>query len=145
MKTWYECKVKSLGIDEAGHEHKVNETYLIDAVSYTDAETRIYEKMEELASGEFKVVNIKSSNISEIIGEGRDFFYKVKISLITIDEELGKEKKATNYILVSAADIEQGLKNLKEGLSYLLVPYAVISIGLSPICEVFEYENKEEE
>nr|MDA3817562.1 DUF4494 family protein [Prolixibacteraceae bacterium] len=80
---------------------------------------------------------------TEVIpSETGEWWYKAKISLITIDEEKGKEKKITNYILVMADDINHALKRLEEGLSYMLVPYVVIAIQLSTIAEVFPYDEE---
>lgn len=145
MQTWFECKVKYMKIDQSGHERRVNDTYLLDAVSFTDAETRIFQQMQSLTNGEFQVLNIKKSNITEVISDDNgEWWYKAKISLITIDEEAGREKKVNNYILVMANDINDGLKKLEKGLEYMLVPYAVTSITLSPIVEVFPYFEDEE-
>nr|MDA3880652.1 DUF4494 family protein [Prolixibacteraceae bacterium] len=80
---------------------------------------------------------------TEVIpSETGEWWYKAKISLITIDEEKGKEKKITNYILVMADDINHALKRLEEGLSYMLVPYVVTAIQLSTIAEVFPYDEE---
>ena len=145
MQTWYECKVKYLKIDQSGHERRVSDTYLLDAVSFTDAETRIYNEMKKLTNGEFKVANIKQSQITEVIAaDSGEWWYKAKISLVTIDEEAGKVKKITNYILVMADDINQALNNLDSGLSYILIPYTVEAIQLSPIVEVFPYDVEAE-
>lgn len=141
MQTYFEVKVKYLLIDQTGHEKKKTSTFLFDAVSFTDAETRIFEQMNEITNGEFQVVNIKRSNITDVISivEG-EFFFKAKISLVTIDEEAGKEKKINQYILVMADDIDQAHSNLAEGLSYMLIPYTVTGMNLSPIEEVFPYD-----
>jgi hypothetical protein len=140
MQTWYECKVKYLKIDQGGFERKVNDNYLIDAVSFTDAETRIYEIMKELTRGDFQVVNIKRSNISEIISpDNGEWWYKAKISFVSIDEEKGKEKKLSNYVIIMADDINDALKQLEKGLEYMLVPYVCTSIQLSTIADVFPY------
>jgi hypothetical protein len=141
MQTWFECKVKYLKIDQGGYERKVNDNYLLDAVSFTDAEKRIFEEMQELTNGEFQVLNIKKSNISEIISkDDGEWWYKAKISLFYIDEEGGKEKKVNNYLLIMADDINQALKRLEEGLAYMLVPYVCTTIQLSTIAEVFPYD-----
>ena len=146
MQTWYECKVKYLKIDQGGYERKVNDNYLLDAISFTDAEARIFHQMNQLTNGEFQVMNIKKSNLTEVIpSETGEWWYKAKISLITIDEEGGKEKKVNNYILVMADDINHALKRLEEGLSYMLVPYVTTSIQLSTIAEVFPYDNELED
>lgn len=142
MQTWYECKVKYLKIDQSGHERKVSDNYLLDAVSFTDAETRIYNEIQQLTNGEFQVTNIKKSNVIEVVpSDTGEWWYKAKISLITIDEEAGKEKKNTNYILVQANDPNHALEVLDKGLSYLLVPYTVTGVQLSPILDVFPYKE----
>lgn len=146
MQTWYECKVKYLKIDQGGYERKVNDNYLLDAISFTDAEARIFHQMNQLTNGEFQVMNIKKSNLTEVIpSENGEWWYKAKISLITIDEEGGKEKKVNNYILVMADDINHALKRLEEGLSYMLVPYVATSIQLSTIVDVFPYDSELED
>ncbi|MBN1926880.1 MAG: DUF4494 domain-containing protein [Prolixibacteraceae bacterium] len=144
MQTWYECKVRYLKIDQGGYERKVNDNYLIDAVSYTDAESRIFKQMAEITRGEFEVMNIKKSNISEVIANDGEWYYKARISLITIDDEGGKEKKVNNYILIMANDLNDALKKLEEGLSYMMVPYVTVSIQLSTIAEVFPYFEEKE-
>ncbi|HLU85676.1 MAG TPA: DUF4494 family protein, partial [Vicingaceae bacterium] len=63
---WYECKVKYRKLDENGVQKVVSEPYLVDALSFTEAETRINTEMKSLVSEEFKVVNIKVANFSEI-------------------------------------------------------------------------------
>jgi hypothetical protein len=144
MQTWYECKVKYLKIDQGGYERKINDNYLLDAISFTDAEARIFQKMQEITSADFQVMNIKKSNITEVIpSESGEWWYKAKISIITIDEEAGKEKKVNQYILIMANDIEHALKRLNEGLSYMLVPFVVTAIQLSTIAEVYPYDDME--
>lgn len=140
MQTWYECKVKYLKIDQGGFEQKVNDTYLIDAVSYTDAESRVFEIMKEITRGDFQIVTIRKSNITEVISKNDgEWWYRAKINMVTIDEEKGKEKKASQFILVMANDISDALKQLDEGLSYMLIPYATTSLQLSNIADVFPY------
>jgi hypothetical protein len=140
MQTWYECKVKYLKIDQGGFERNVNDNYLIDAVSFTDAESRIFQIMKEITNGDFQVMNIKRSNISEVISKNDgEWWYKAKISMVTIDEEAGKEKKMNNYVLIMADDIKDALHQLEEGLSYMLIPYVTTMLQLSTIAEVFPY------
>jgi hypothetical protein len=141
MQTWFECRVKYTKIDQGGYERKVNDTYLIDAVSFTDAETRLYEFMQEITKGEFQVMNIRKSNITEVIAKhDGEWWYKAKISLITIDDEAGKEKKTNNFLLIMADDLKEALLRLEEGLSYMLLPYVVVSLQLSTIADVVPYD-----
>lgn len=141
MQTWFECGVQLLKIDNNGFERKVTDNYLFDAVSFTDAETRVYEQMPQITHGEFRVKNIKQSNITEILSfENGEWWYKAKISLVTIDEAAGREKKISQYILVMADDIKEALTRLEEGLAHMLVPYTVDSIGITTIADVFPYD-----
>lgn len=138
MQTWFECKVIYVKIDDDGREAKVSESYLLDAVSFTDAEARITEQLKTMIRGEFVIDKISKSRIVEIFPhEDGEFWWKGKISIVTIDEKAGKEKVINNFFLVAADDLEQALKRLKEGLSYILVPYQVTALTLSPIVDVF--------
>lgn len=140
MQTWFECKVKYVKIDDDGRERKVNEVYLVDAVTFTDAETRIIQNVQQMVRGEFIVDNIKKSNIVEIFPhEEGEWWYKAKIGIVTIDEKAGKEKKINNYFLVAADDIKQALQRLEDGLSYILVPYQTTSLAICNIVDVFPY------
>jgi len=140
MQTWFECKVKYVKVDDDGRERKVSEVYLVDAVTFTDAETRIIQQLQTMVRGEFTVDNIKKSNIVEIFPhEVGEWWYKAKIGIVTIDENAGKEKKINNYFLVAADDIKQALQRLEDGLSYILVPYQTTSLAVSTIVDVFPY------
>jgi hypothetical protein len=140
MQTWFECKVKYVKVDQDGRERKVSESYLVDAVSFTDAEARMIEQMQQIVRGEFYIDNIKKSNIIEIFpNESGEFWYKARIGIVTIDEKAGKEKKINNYFLIAADDFKQALERLEEGLSYILVPYYTTAMSLSTVVDVFPY------
>ncbi|WP_299579795.1 DUF4494 domain-containing protein [uncultured Sunxiuqinia sp.] len=145
MQTWFECKVKYVKVDQDGRERKVSEAYLVDAVSFTDAEARMIEQMQQLVrGGEFYIDNIKKSNVIEIFPhEDGEYWFKAKIGIVTIDEKAGKEKKINNYFLVAADDFKQALLRLEEDLSYILVPIQISAMNLSPIVDVFPYFKDE--
>ena len=67
MNTWFECKVKYEKMGEDGKEKMVSEPYLIDAVSFTDAESRMHKEMEHYITGDFFVSTIKMANYSELL------------------------------------------------------------------------------
>ena len=123
MQTWFESKVKYTKISGSGNEQLVTENFLLDAVSYTDAETRIIRKMHELVKGgEFTIIDIKKSRIAEVFPyESGEWWYKATINLVTVDEDAGKEKKIRSYYLVSADDIKEALARLNESLSYKII------------------------
>lgn len=140
MQTWFKCVVNYVKIDDDGRERKVSEAYLIDAVTYTDAEARIIEQLSTMVRGEFSVKQITKTNIIEIFPnvEGGTY-YLGKISIVTIDEKAGKEKRVNNSFLIEAENFKHALKAFEEGLSYILVPYEITSLAVSNIYDVFPY------
>jgi Domain of unknown function (DUF4494) len=143
MKTWFICTVKYHREDEQGNIRKITEPYLVDAVSFTDAETRIYQELQDIIPGEFTVNDISRSNFADIFHyDDADTWYKCKVSYVTVDEIAGKEKKVTNYMLVSAHTIKEAYERLEESLSTMLVPFTVQSITVSSYMEVFVYDGE---
>ena len=141
---WFECKVKYVKVDESGKEKKVSEPYLVDAVSFTEAEARIHIELEKMIHGDFILTNISKSNISELFpNENGDRWFKAKTSFVTLDEESGKEKKSNNYMLVEANNVKDAYEFLTEGLSDMLVPFEIPSVTESPIMDVFPFFKDE--
>ena len=145
MQTWFESKAKYMKVTESGKEQMVTENFLLDAVSFTDAETRMIRQMQQMVTGgEFTVVDIKKSKIAEVFPyDNGEWWYRVTINLVTIDEEAGREKKLRTYYLIMADDIKQALQRLDESLSYLVIPYVVTSVAVSTIIDVFPYDASE--
>jgi hypothetical protein len=145
MQTWFESKVKYNKVSQSGNEQIVTENFLLDAVSYTDAESRTIRQMQELVrGGEFQIVDIKKSRIAEVFPfEAGEWWFKATINLVTVDEEAGKEKKMRTYYLIMADDIKEALARLEESLSFLVVPYVVSALAVSTIVDVFPYEPAE--
>nr|DAG38339.1 MAG TPA: protein of unknown function DUF4494 [Caudoviricetes sp.] len=105
--TLYECGIRYERTMENGMTKKVTELYLVDALSFAEAEGRITKEMEPYISGDFDVVTIKRTNYSEIV-EGlstADKWFKAKLNFISIDEKSGKEKKQAVHFIVRATDI----------------------------------------
>lgn len=144
MQIWFECKVKYTKVTENGKETNVTENFMLDAVSFTDAEARIIWHMRQMVKGEFAVTDIRKSKIAEIFqfDEG-EWWFRATINLVTIDEEAGKEKKIKANYLVMADDIKEALNRLDESLSYLVIPFVVTSISVSTIVDVFPYSPSE--
>lgn len=94
MHNWFECKVSYEKMLENGMQKKVTEPYLVDALSFTEAEARIIEEIRPFITGEFTVTDIKRARLSELFfNENGDRFYKIKVYFITLDEKSGAEKK----------------------------------------------------
>ena len=144
--TWYECKVKYRKTHETGEQKVTTESYLLDAVSYTEAEARISEEMGAYTSEEFKITNIKVANLSEVHPfENADRWFKSKVSLIALDEESGKERKTNLYMLIQANDVKEAFDNTNTALKGTTGDYTIPAITESPILDVFPYFTGEEE
>lgn len=140
MNNWYEVKIKYQKLNNQGVEKPVSDMYLFDAVSFTEAESRINLEIGQMVSGDFFIMNIKRSNLTEIFpDETGDRWFKCKVSLITIDESSGKEKKSNMYALVQANDVREAYDNLQNHMRGTQSDYEVPAVSESPILEVFPY------
>lgn len=148
MHTWFECKIRYEKTMENGMNKKVTEPYLVDALSFTEAEARIIEELQPLITGEFTVSDIKRANYSELFAseeEAADRWYKCKLVFITLDEKSGAEKKTTTNVLVQAADLRDAIKKLDEGMKGTMADYQQASISETAIMDVYPYEQTNEE
>lgn len=140
---WYEVKVKYSRIDEDDRVRTFNQPYLFDAMSFTEAEARAIEEMKAYISTEFKITNIKVSNLAEIIpNEAGDRWFKCKLSCITVDEEKAKESRSSSYILVQANDVDDAYKVLSISLSDTVSYFEIPSVVESPILDVFPFKEE---
>lgn len=117
MHSWFECKVSFEKIQENGMQKKVTEPYLIDALSYTEAEARIIEEIRPFISGEFTITDLKRKRISELFfNENGDRFYEIKVHFITLDERSGMEKKTAAKMIAQACTLKEAISVLEEGM-----------------------------
>ena len=144
---WFECKVKYDKTMEDGLIKSTNETYLVDAISFTEAEKRFIEEIEPFMVGEFVVTDIKRARLSEVM-ESEDLtddkWFKARVAYITIDEKKGTEKRAVQSILVQAKDFRTSLKNLDKGMHGTLGDWAIVSITETKIMDIFKSQPNEE-
>ena len=99
MALWFECKVRFDKMMENGSVKKVTESYLVDALSFTEAEARIIEECKPYISGDFSIPAIKKTNIAEIFFNNcADKWWSVKYNIITIDEKSAKERRTAVYV-----------------------------------------------
>ena len=144
MRTWFLCKVKYAKENEEGLLKSISEQYLVDAVSFTEAEAILYDRLGSQIRGDFQVTSISKSNIVDVFYfEDADQWYKCKITYLIADGDNGKEKKVTQYMIVTAEDVRQAYDRIQESLSNMLVSFRVPDITESPIMEVFPFERDE--
>ncbi len=145
MNNWFECKVSYDKMMENGMQKKVSEPYLVDALSFTEAEARIIEEIQPYISGEFTIADIKRVKYSEIFfNENGDRFFKAKIFFITLDEKSGAEKKTAVQMLAQASDLKDALSVVEQGMAGTMADYTIASLAETAIMDIFPYssENK---
>jgi hypothetical protein len=130
---------------EDGMQKKVTEAYVVDALSFSEAEERIIEEMSSYISGEFTVTDIKKAPYGEIFfsdQEMADSWYKAKLQFITLDEKTEKEKRTSVNYLVQAGSFNGALKNLEEVMGGTMIDYTISSIAETTLMDVFEHVAK---
>ena len=127
---------------EDGLQKKVNEGYVVDALSFTEAEKRIMEEMSSYISGEFTIKDIKIAPYKEIFfsdEELADRWYKAKLEFITIDEKTEKEKRSAVNYLVQAGTLKGAVGNIESVMGTTMIDYVIASVAETKLMDVFEY------
>lgn len=143
---WFECRIRYEKTMEDGMQKKVTENYVVDALSFSEAEERITEEMSSYVSGEFDIVDIKIAPYAEIFfadSDSADKWYKAKLAFITLDEKTQKEKRSSVNYLINAGTLPGAVKNIEEVMSQSMVDYDTVSVSETTLMDVFEYKKKE--
>ena len=139
MAQWFECKIKIDKTTADGVIKTSTENYLVDALSFTEAEARITEEMQPYISGEFKVDSVKRVRVSEMFfDETGDRWYKAKVNFVTLDEKKGVEKRTASCMYVQATEFSKALQNLMEGMKGTMSDFEVASITETTLLDVFK-------
>ena len=150
---WFNASVIYEKTAEEGKIVKVTESYLVDALNFTEAETRMHEEMKSSISGEFVVSKISKARISELFAnENGEHWYKSRVAFISLDEEKRIEKRAISTMMVQANTVKEAFDGITEGMKGTLASYEIETISKTKIEDVFHYiapeeaseENKEE-
>jgi len=144
---WFECKVRYEKTLESGLIKKTTETYLVDALSFTEAEKRFIEEIEPFMTGEFVVTDIKRARLSELIDSddlNDDRWFKARIAYITLDEKSGVEKRTVQTALVQANEFHRALGRLDEAMKGTLGEWVVVSVTETAIVDVFKFKVSED-
>ena len=146
MNNWFECKVAHNKVMENGLEKKVTESYVIEALSFTEAEARLIEYIRPFIDGEFIVTAVGRKKYSEVFyndSDAADLWFHAKLMFVTLDERTGAEKKAACFALVQAADIREAIKHLDAQMRGTLCDYVVAEMKETTIMDVLRYEAEE--
>ncbi|MDO4692857.1 MAG: DUF4494 domain-containing protein [Porphyromonadaceae bacterium] len=147
MNYWFECKVSYERQADGMGMKKVSELYLVDAMSFTEAEERIIKEIQPLVSiGELEVSNIKRVKLAELFlneREEADHYYKARVNFITIDEKSGMEKKAGVNMLIKSESLSEAVTELVNQMEKQLGAYEVASVTDTQILDVFRYGTQQ--
>ena len=137
MANYFEVKITFDKTLENGKEKKVSEPYLVDALSFTEAEARIIEEVKPFISGEFEVKSIRKYKVAEIVvDESGDRFFKCKLNFITLDEKSGLEKKTAVNMLVNATTLDVAKVTLVNHMKSTMCDYSIEKIEETKIMDV---------
>lgn len=139
---WFECQIIYDKIMDNGTQKKTTEVYTVDALTFTEAESRIIEEMKPFISGEFNVKNINPTPYKEIFfseNEKDDRWYKVKIAFITFDENTHKEKETKVTYLVQGNNAEKASSYVNEIMNNAMADYHIIGNIETKILDVFQH------
>ena len=141
---WFECKVRYEKTQEDGTQKKVTGQYVVDALSFAEAEQRITEEMAAYISGEYEITDVRKAPYKEVFFDDEgDRYFKAKLQFITIDERTEKEKRQNVTYLVQAATFDGAVKNINDVMGTTMIDYEKSNISETRIIDVFEYEKKE--
>ena len=129
MANYFEVKITFDKTLENGKEKKVSELYLVDAVSFTEAETKITAEFASLPN--FKVKSIRQYKVAEIVNKTNlddSRYFKCKLNFITLDEKSGLEKKTSVNMLVNATTLDEAKSNLVNHMKGTLSDYSIEKI-----------------
>ena len=139
---WFETTVRYERQTEDAGQKKVNEIYVVDALTFGEAEETITAEMEPYVSGEFEVKNITPAAYGEIFfsdNDNDDHWYKAKLSFITIDEKTAKEKRSAVNFLVQAASFTGAVRNIEEAMGKTAIDYVIANVSETKIMDVYEH------
>ena len=144
MNNWFQVKATYEKMLENGMQKKVTESFLLDSLSFTEAETRAVEELKPYISGEFTIADIKRAKLSELFfNDNGDRFFKAKVMFISLDEKSGTEKKTAVQMLAQASSLREALQVVNKGMEGTLADYFIASLSETAIMDVFPYSEDE--
>lgn len=143
MYNWMLCKIKYDKMLETGIQRTVTEPYLVDALSFTEAEARIIEEIKPYVSGEFTISDISRYKLSDtFLNEDGDRYFKARLYFITLDEKSGSEKKTGVNMLIQASTIEESREIIVSEMKKTMIDYTIQKIEETKIIDVFPYRSE---
>ena len=142
--TWYECKARYDKTSDAGEAKKVTELFVVDALSFTEAESRVMDEIACYISGGIELKGLREAIYKEVVFSGNDGdneWFKVKVCFLALDEKSGKEKWSLAVYLVQAGGIKEAFANIGEMMRSAMSDYVIQSVVRTKVIDVFEYNK----
>ena len=142
--TWFECSVIAPKVQDDGNVRNVNEVYTVDALTFTEAETRIIDEMQPYVAnmvGGFTIKNINPAQYKEIFFSENtkdDRWFKVKVAFLAFNEKTMKEIKMVYLVQADKAETAQSYTN--EVMDRGMLDYRIISNVETKIMDVYQHE-----
>ena len=141
MNEWFNCKISFLKQLENGTITKKAENYLVNAMTFTEAEARLHSILEEYIS-DFQLLTCAKTKVNGImIDESKDKFYKTKVVFPSFDEESGKEKKAVEMFIIQANSLKEAYEKTEQKMAGSVVDWDIPSINEFNVVDIFPYEG----
>lgn len=133
---WYECKVThDVMIEDC--VKTLTEPYLVEALSVTEAATRITAELE--GDGDGTIEGVTRKRLQEVFLEGGEWehpFFLAKVALTTLDEKSGTEREQTFCYLIEAETLKDAMQRLEAEFRGGVSDWELLSLSKSPIVEV---------
>ncbi len=121
MSLYFECSVRYDKMQQNGSVKKVTEKYIVDALTFTEAEARIIKAITPYISGEYSIPTIKKTKIAEV--------FTTSQALLAIGKNKSDVEKAVQTkdaeLLEKATSIDSILKDVDS--RWFLVKVAFIT------------------
>ena len=146
MNNWFEVKVAYTKVMENGLEKRVVEPFLVEALSFTEAEKRIIEEVRPFISGAFEVSAVGRKKYAEIIYDdsaAADKYYHTKLMFVTLDERTDVEKRTPCFMLVQAEDMRKAIESIDRAMKHTMCDYEIAEVKETAISDVYAYHAEE--
>src|SRR5690554_1287335 len=142
MYNWFECKLRYDKMLDTGIQKTVTEPYLVDALSFTEAEARIIEEIKPYISGEFTISDIKRVKYSDtFFNETGDRYFRAKLYFLTLDEKSGSEKKTSVNMLVQETLRKEAVEIIENEMKKTMIDYTIAAVTETALMDVFPYSG----
>lgn len=142
MSDWFTVKIKFFTQQENGSINFKTESYMLNAMTFTEAEARLLTIMTEYIPEYELLACVKTKVSGVIIDETQEKFFKAKLSFVSADPDGGKEKKVTENYIIQADGLIEAYQKLETRMAGSIVDWEIPSISQINITDVFPYVDE---